>query len=234
MKGKASNVMASTSKEKGKAPMSQTTGPPRTADQKPSQIVSLSEPPATTSSCDSASPEAPISPPPSSLDVLRWESKLDQQCPNSDSDSDSDCSDPYRKALRVPWPFKEYALSTRDGRTSYSGFCAYCGGSLSYRTSVTIHDMMDVLVGSMDDPEQAMRDIGFLAEFHCDLAGSIEDGARLGTQAGHARDEKVVRVHGCDWEPYKRRLFPNDRDKATEMEFEEEFIDDEMIYDETT
>ncbi|KAK6358991.1 hypothetical protein TWF696_000163 [Orbilia brochopaga] len=233
MRGKASIVISP--KDKDKTNMTATL-PPVLAPTLESTIqlsaTGQKDIQATTTDGEACPETSP--PPPSSLDVLRWESRLDQQCPNSDSDSDSDCSDPCRKALRIPWPFKEYSLSTRDGRTSYNGFCVYCGGSLTYRTSVTIHDMMDVLVGSMDDPEQAMQDVGFLAEFHCDLAGSIEDGARLGTQAGHVRDEKVVRVLGCDWEPHKPRESVVDGDKGSVMGYEDDLIDGEMIYDEMT
>ncbi|KAJ6257293.1 hypothetical protein Dda_8182 [Drechslerella dactyloides] len=240
MKDKASGMMSSKDRQKGKAPIaspillpaSQPRNTTSASEQKTSQAALLPETPAATATNDVTCPATSIFPPPSSLEILRWETKLDQQCPNSDSDSDSDCSDPCRKILRIPWPFKEYSLRTRDGRTSYNGFCAYCGGSISYRTSVTIHDMVDLLVGSMDDPAQAMKEVGFLAEYHCDLAGSIEDGARLKTQAGNTRDEKVVRVMGCDWEPIgSGELTAGNRGEGVSG-FGEEFVDEEMVYDE--
>ncbi|EWC48781.1 hypothetical protein DRE_00086 [Drechslerella stenobrocha 248] len=164
--------------------------------------------------------EKKAQPPVTTLDILRWEARLLQQQCSLSSDSNSDCSStssnddnddddgddddnislPHHKSLRIPWPFKEYTHTARDGRTSYHGFCSYCGGGLSSRTSVSIHDMVDVLVGSMDDPGRAMRDIGFLAEFHCVLAGGgVEEGARLGMQVGSARDAAAVGIWGCDF-----------------------------------
>ncbi|KAK6530259.1 hypothetical protein TWF694_003621 [Orbilia ellipsospora] len=146
--------------------------------------------------CDIISPPSATSPAASSLEILRWETQLlhqqhaDRSCTNGPEDT--------KEALNIPWPFKEFNMTTRDGRSSYRGFCSWCGGSLTYRTSVTLNGMFDIHAGSMDDPETALRKVGFLREFHCEKAGDMEIGARLGTKVGHERDGRVLALHGCD------------------------------------
>ncbi|KAF3232364.1 hypothetical protein TWF191_000135 [Orbilia oligospora] len=120
------------------------------------------------------------------------------------SDTEDFDGDPQNNTLPIPWPYREFAITTRDGRTSYRGFCSWCGGSLTYRTSATIHGMVDIHAGSMDDPEKALRQIGFLREVHVETAGGVEEGARLGTIVGHWRDGTVSSYDSCDME---RRLY---------------------------
>ncbi|KAF3922371.1 hypothetical protein AA313_de0202118 [Arthrobotrys entomopaga] len=201
MKGKAS--VAVSSKDKGKATASSPT-------LKPSDSTQIPKPPTinTTkdeshagsdapSGCDIVSPSSTTSPTATSIEILRWETQLlhqqhaDRSCTNNNSEDTND-------ALDIPWPYKEFAMTTRDGRSSYRGFCSWCGGSLTYRTSVTLNGLIDIHAGSMDDPETALRKIGFLREFHCDMAGDVEIGARLGTTVGHERDGRVLALHGCD------------------------------------
>ncbi|KAF3107954.1 hypothetical protein TWF569_005554 [Orbilia oligospora] len=175
------------------------------------KICQLPEKTGTSTGCDIISP--PANPPqPSSLEILRWETQLLHQqesdlshgpCTSQGDTEDFD-GDPQNNTLPIPWPYREFAVTTRDGRTSYRGFCSWCGGSLTYRTSATIHGMVDIHAGSMDDPEKALRQIGFLREVHIETAGGVEEGARLGTMVGHWRDGTVSSYDSCDME---RRLY---------------------------
>ncbi|EPS36262.1 hypothetical protein H072_10291 [Dactylellina haptotyla CBS 200.50] len=209
MKGKAAAAISS--KDKGKSPASTTTPssqPPEPIsepDACPQSLVDdgcMESPKVQPSGRDIVSIPTVASPTASSLEILRWETQLLHQqesdrCCTTNKDSDDFDGDPQNTTLPVPWPFKEFALTTRDGRTSYRGFCSWCGGSLTYRTSASIHGMIDIMVGSMDDPKTALKEVGFLKEFHCDMAGEVEVGARLGTRVGNRRDEGVVKVDGC-------------------------------------
>ncbi|KAF3286789.1 hypothetical protein TWF970_008628 [Orbilia oligospora] len=148
------------------------------------KVCQLPEKTGTSTGCDIISP--PVnSPQPSSLEILRWETQLLHQqesdlshgpCTSQGDTEDFD-GDPQNNTLPIPWPYREFAITTRDGRTSYRGFCSWCGGSLTYRTSATIHGMVDIHAGSMDDPEKALRQIGFLREVHIETAGGVEEGA---------------------------------------------------------
>ncbi|KAK6500304.1 hypothetical protein TWF481_010648 [Arthrobotrys musiformis] len=225
MKGKASAAISSKEKEKTKGkeklvllvtptgegsdiPVSQSDIPQPATVEKGCQ---LPENIGKSTGCDIISP--PANPPqPLSLEILRWETQLLHQqqsdlshgpCTSQNGAEDFD-GDPQNSTLPIPWPFREFAITTRDGRTSYRGFCSWCGGSLTYRTSATIHGMVDIHAGSMDDPEEALRQIGFLREVHIETAGGVEEGARLGTIVGHWRDGTVSSYDSCDME---RRLY---------------------------
>ncbi|KAK6355824.1 hypothetical protein TWF718_000206 [Orbilia javanica] len=225
MKEKASSAMSSKEKErvKGKeklvlsvpnadVPLDVSAPQPETPE--PERVTEICQLPAKIGSpagCDIIAP--PANPPqPSSLEVLRWETQLLQQqqsdishgpCTSQSGAEDFD-GDPKNNTLPIPWPFREFAITTRDGRTSYRGFCSWCGGSLTYRTSATLHGMLDIHAGSMDEPEKALKQIGFLREVHIESAGSVEEGARLGTLVGHWRDGTVSSHDSCDME---RRLY---------------------------
>ncbi|RVD83830.1 uncharacterized protein DFL_005604 [Arthrobotrys flagrans] len=225
MKGKASAAMSSMEKEKTKGKEKLVLSVPPTdepldvsvpkPDTPKSEVVKevcqLPNKTGTSTGCDMISP--PTNPPqPSSLEILRWETQLLQQqesdishvpCTSQSGAEDFD-GDPQNNILPIPWPYREFAVTTRDGRTSYRGFCSWCGGSLTYRTSATIHGMVDIHAGSMDDPEKALKQIGFLREVHVETAGGLEEGARLGTMVGHWRDGTVSSYDSCDME---RRLY---------------------------
>ncbi|KAF3940415.1 hypothetical protein ABW19_dt0203783 [Dactylella cylindrospora] len=191
-----------------------------------SQLCPETPPAETIAGCDSTGispPQATTTQPASSLEVLRWETQLlhqqhsdlyHAQCNLEDSPlhkphPQNPQSSPHPPAPPpIPWPYKEFHRTTRDGRTSSRGFCSWCGGSLTYSTSVSLHGMIEVQAGSMDDPEGAMRRVGFLREFHCKKALGADVGGRLGTSVGHERDERVERVGGCD----ERRLFVDSGD----------------------
>ncbi|KAK6514958.1 hypothetical protein TWF506_007316 [Arthrobotrys conoides] len=227
MKGKASAAISSKEKEKTKGKEKMVLSIPNTdqslhmsaattqlyaskpeVDQKACQLPKDT---GTSTGCDIISP--PTNPAqPSSLEILRWETQLLHQqesdlshgpCTSQSNAEDFD-GDPQNNILPVPWPYREFAVTTRDGRTSYRGFCSWCGGSLTYRTSATIHGMVDIHAGSMDDPEKALRQIGFLREVHVETAGGVEEGAKLGTMVGHWRDGTVSSYDSCDME---RRLY---------------------------
>ncbi|KAF3932178.1 hypothetical protein ABW20_dc0108866 [Dactylellina cionopaga] len=166
----------------------------------------------------------------SPLEILRWETQLLHQqhaelshrsCTNPDSEEFD--GDPKDNILPIPWPFKEFAITTRDGRTTHRGFCSWCGGSLTYRTSASIHGMVDIHVGSMDDPKTAMEEVGFLREFHCDTAGSIELGTRLQTDAGNKRDGKVISVNECDLD--NRPYISNENQEEGVLGSDEEVVE---------
>ncbi|KAK6337475.1 hypothetical protein TWF730_002874 [Orbilia blumenaviensis] len=185
--------------------------------------------------CDIISP--PVDPSQSSsLEILRWETQLLHQqesdlshgpCTSQSRSEDFD-GDPQNNTLPIPWPFREFAITTRDGRTSYRGFCSWCGGSLTYRTSATIHGMVDIHAGSMDDPDKALKDIGFLREVHIETAGGVDEGARLGTIVGHWRDGTVCSYDSCDME---RRLYFDSDDEGRDIVVSEQAGDQEAVMD---
>ncbi|KAK6530809.1 hypothetical protein TWF281_007646 [Arthrobotrys megalospora] len=235
MKGKASAAISSKEKDKTKSKeklvvltqaseeLSVASGS-QTDTSRPELVQEGCTEPAkigTSVGCDIISP--PANPPkPSSLEILRWETQLLQQqqsdlsygvCTSQTRPEDFD-GDPQNNTLPIPWPFREFAVTTRDGRTSYRGFCSWCGGSLTYRTSATIHGMVDIHAGSMDDPERALKEIGFVREVHIETAGGIEEGARLGTMVGHWRDGTVDSYDSCDME--RRFYFESDGEGGDE------------------